>query len=128
MILHLCRHALELFLKGAIGLSTGNVPRSTHRLAKLFDQYKALYPSRKYHFSFPFPEQVFFTEDRFPEAIEPFHGTHDQRFRYPSDTKGNFFDGFDTFDLGTQAEVIANFWQRLHLIGTEIAWRDTFDG
>lgn len=127
VILHLCRHALELFLKGAIGLSTGSVLRGTHRLGTLFDQYKTLYPSRKYHFPFPFPEQVFFTDDMFPETVEQFHRTHDQRFRYPSDTKGNTFDGFETFDLSTQAEAIADFWQRLHLIGIGIAWNDTFD-
>ncbi|CAG4891044.1 hypothetical protein [Paraburkholderia saeva] len=127
VILHLCRHALELFLKGAIGLSTGSVPRGTHRLATLFDQYKTLYPSRNYHFAFPFPEQVFFTDDMFPETIEQFHRTHDQRFRYPSDIKGNVFEGFEPFDVNTQAEAIANFWQRLHLIGTGIAWNDTFD-
>ncbi|QCP54493.1 hypothetical protein FAZ95_36980 [Trinickia violacea] len=128
VILHLCRHALELFLKGAIGRSTGSVPRGTHRLATLFQQYKSLYPSRDYHFAFPFPEQVFLTDDMFPETVEQFHRTHDQRFRYPSDNKGNPFDGFDSFDVSTQVEAIADFWQRLHLIGTGIAWKDTFDG
>jgi hypothetical protein len=127
VILHLCRHALELFLKGAIGSRTGCVPRGTHRLATLFDQYKILYPSKEHHFSFPFSEQVFFKDDMFPETIEQFHRTHDQRFRYPSDTKGNPFDGFDIFDLSKQAEAIADFWQRLHLIGIGIAWDDTFD-
>ncbi|CAN7800383.1 hypothetical protein LJR022_009813 [Paraburkholderia hospita] len=127
VILHLCRHALELFLKGAIGLSTGVVPRGTHRLAELFARYKILYPSSKYHFPFPFPDQVFFTDDMFPETIEPFHRTHDQRFRYPSDVKGTPFGGFDIFDLPVQAEAIADFWQRLHLIATGLAWNDTFD-
>ncbi|WP_157645076.1 hypothetical protein [Burkholderia ubonensis] len=127
VILHLCRHALELFLKGAIGLSTGDIPGNTHRLAPLFDQYKILYPSGKYQFSFPFSEQVFLADDMFPETIESFHRTHDQRFRYPSDSKGNVFDGFETFDLSSQAEAIADFWQRLHLIGTGLAWEDTFD-
>jgi len=127
VILHLCRHALELFLKGAIDLHDGNIPRSTHRLAVLFEKYKILYPAEKYHFPFPFPEQLFFVDDLFPETVENFHRTHDQRFRYPSDSKGNVFDRFETFDLSVQAEVIVDFWQKLHLIGTEIAWRDTFD-
>lgn len=127
VILHLCRHALELFLKGAIGMSTGRIPRDTHQLAILFDQYKTLYPSKKYHFSFPFPDQVFLKEDLFPETIEQFHRTHDQRFRYPTDNRGNLFDGFETFDLDTQAEAIADFWQQLHIIGVGIAWNDTFD-
>ncbi|WP_175695623.1 hypothetical protein [Burkholderia ambifaria] len=126
VILHLCRHALEIFLKGAIGLSTGNIPRNTHRLASLFDQYKILYPSGKYHFAFPFSEQVFLADDMFPETIESFHRTHDQRFRYPSDSKGNVFDGFEIFDLSSQVDAIADFWQRLHLIGTDLAWKDTF--
>ncbi|WP_321958121.1 HEPN domain-containing protein [Paraburkholderia bannensis] len=127
VIMHLCRHALELFLKGAIGLAQGNIPRRTHDLSSLFEQYKALYPSSRYHFPFPFPEQVFLSDDFFPETIAQFHKTHDQRFRYPSDFKGNPFDNFESFDFTQQAEAIGNFWQQLHLIGVGIAWNDTFD-
>lgn len=126
VIMHLCRHALELFFKGAIGFATGRIPRKTHRLATLFDKYKSIYTEPEYHFNFPFPDQVFLVDDFFPETVEQFHRTHDQRFRYPADSKGDVFDGYESFNIPEQAEAIEEFWQSLHLIGVRIAWGDTF--
>ena len=42
VILHLCRHAAELFLKGAIESKTGKRAPATHRLDRLFEMYDSI--------------------------------------------------------------------------------------
>ncbi|WP_150584296.1 hypothetical protein [Pandoraea communis] len=126
-ILHLCRHSLELYFKGAIGYTREEIPRNSHRLSYLFDRFKLLYPSPEYLPELPFDEEVFRTDDFFPESLEPFHRTHDQRFRYPSDTKGQPFDAFRPYDVDEKAELIAKFWQSLVIIVLEITGRERAD-
>ena len=59
VILHLCRHAYELFLKGAISSKTGKPPAKTHRLDVLHARYRSLYPLDRYQIDAPFSSQVF---------------------------------------------------------------------
>lgn len=100
VVLHLCRHGTELFLKGAIAARTNVPPRRTHRLERLYAEYKQLFPRDKHQVHFPFPDQAFEHEDGlFPGTLEDYQRTHDQRFRYPVDTTGRPFDDHEAFDV-----------------------------
>ena len=94
VILHLCRQAVELHLKGAIYSTTNVHPKLGHRLDKLFAKYRELLPETQFDFDIPFG----FENTNVPkEVIENFHGTLDQRYRYPNDVKGISFSGLEGF-------------------------------
>ena len=58
VILHLCRHATELFFKGAIAVKSDKFPK-IHRLDTLYAQYKLYYPLDQYQLKLPFPQRRF---------------------------------------------------------------------
>jgi hypothetical protein len=123
VVLHLCRHATELFLKGAISSKTNERPRKTHRLERLYAEYKLLYPREKYQLPLPFPnETIDYEHGLFPGSLEEYQRTHDQRFRYPIDTAGNPFLDHDSFDVVAYQKAIERFRSALNLMVARIAF------
>ena len=116
VVLHLCRHATELFLKGAISARTNRPPRKTHRLERLYAEYRQHFPRDKHQVHFPFPEQTFDAQDGlFPGSLEEYQRTHDQRFRYPTDAAGRRFDNLEPFDIDAYQKAIERFRSELRL-------------
>jgi hypothetical protein len=111
VILQLCRHALELFLKGAIASKPGTKLQRTHRLDLLYAEYEALFPSEKHAIDPPFPPEVLHDAltNLFPDSLEAYQKSHDQRFRYPSDVGGVPFSEHEPFDVVAQLEAIKKF-------------------
>jgi hypothetical protein len=123
VVLHLCRHATELYLKGAIGVKTGRLPTNSHRLDHLYAQYKALYPQADLHFDVPFSRQLLMSDDDlFPGTLESYQKTHDQRYRYPIDSKGMPFHESEPFDIPAYKKIVNDFWQSLNMLVVRIDW------
>lgn len=97
VVLHLARHAIELFLKGGICASTKGRPPKTHHLENLHAEYARHFPDPSFHFDIPFKLEVLPNLEMFPELTEDYHKDLDQRFRYPSDSKGRMFSDLDAF-------------------------------
>ncbi len=115
VILHLCRHATELFFKGAISFKTTLLPANTHRLDKLYAQYLVHYPLDKQQISLPFPVEILNpAHGLFPELLDEYTKTHDQRFRYPTDATGKPFDETEYFDVHAYQEAIDRFRSSLN--------------
>ena len=63
---HLLHHTTELFLKFAICASTKELPKNEHKISKLYNKYKGLYPEEKFDIKVPFTgeiEYIGITED-----------------------------------------------------------------
>ncbi|RJF95263.1 hypothetical protein D3871_17640 [Noviherbaspirillum saxi] len=128
VVLHLCRHAAELYLKGAIGVATNQPPLATHRLDQLYAQYVLLYPQEHHWLEVPFSRQVLSADEGlFPGTMEEYQRTHDQRFRYLTDTKGKPFMEFEKFDVRAYAEAITSFRQALSILVARIEFPCGFD-
>ncbi|CAN7257260.1 hypothetical protein LJR130_001036 [Variovorax sp. LjRoot130] len=129
VILHLCRHSLELFLKGALTAKTGKAAPNTHRLDKLYETYRALYPAEHFHFDTPFGQEIFDSGGGlFPETLQPVQSNHDQRYRYPTDTGGKPFIEVEVFDAQKYATVISDFRSSINIRVASIhfKWGDDF--
>lgn len=97
VILHLCRHAVELFLKGAISFTTKAPPPQIHHLGELVTEYLRVLPDQQFRFEIPFGVEVLGELDLFPKLVNDHHKTLDQRYRYPTDRKGNPFSDPEGF-------------------------------
>lgn len=51
VVLHLCCHGIEPFLKSAIHCASGKTPRRTHELHKLTEEYARLFPGPSFQFA-----------------------------------------------------------------------------
>lgn len=119
VIMHLYRHSIELFLKGAILHKSGKNSLSHHLLPDLVADYKALFPGSEYAFDIPFGTEN--PSEDGAEAIwhvpieqfDQYHKTLDQRYRYPTDKKGNLFDELEGFVpdmfMNESAQIQAEF-------------------
>lgn len=100
VILHLCRHAIELFLKGAISKARNRQPPKTHNLVNLVGEYELALPGENFRFEVPFGVEALGNLALFPELealIDEHHKTLDQRYRYPTDSAGKPFSGVEGF-------------------------------
>lgn len=128
VVLHLCRQAIELYFKGAIGAKTGKVPGNSHRLDKLYALYLPLYPRDHQQFDIPFSRQVLAgDDDLFPGTMVEYLRTHDQRFRYPTDNNGVPFDESEVFDVNAYAIAVADFRQSISILVARIEFPGGFD-
>jgi hypothetical protein len=111
VVSHLCRHALELYFKGAIGVAAGQINKRHHRLDKLYGEYKRLYADKGefYFFDFLVEDWVIYEEDMFPDSLVVHRKVHDQRFRYPADKDGKAFIGFQNFNAQERAKQVETF-------------------
>ncbi|MCK9388531.1 MAG: hypothetical protein M0Q22_09100 [Sulfuritalea sp.] len=91
VVLHLCRHAVELFLKGAIAYATNAQPLQTHHLGNLITEYERVLPDPMFLIEIPFGVDASGTPDFFDDRADQLHKTLDQRYRYPTDRSGNVF-------------------------------------
>ena len=67
VILHLCRHAIELFLKGAISKARNRQPPKTHNLVNLVGEYEQALPGENFRFEVPFGVEALGNLALFPE-------------------------------------------------------------
>ena len=121
VILHLSRQAIELFLKGALEAAGQATVSLGHNLDKLFLEYRRWYPDLSFFFQIPSQFQLDLNADLFPESLDPFHATLDQRHRYAVDKKGGSFAApGEVFDpVLTHAEI-----EELRRILDIIEWCD----
>ena len=126
VVLHLCRHATELFLKGAVCHKTKNRPPKTHRLDTLYAAYRLHYPHQIYELDLPFPVEVFNPDQGlFPDLLDEYKRVHDQRFRYPADGEGNPFEDSEWFDILAYQLAIERFRSSInHAVARiDLGWR-----
>lgn len=100
VILHLCRHAIELFLKGAISKTRNGQPPKTHNLVNLVKEYEQALPGENFRFEVPFGVETLGNLELLPELVAligEHHKTLDQRYRYPTDSAGKPFSGAEGF-------------------------------
>jgi hypothetical protein len=95
----LFEHSVELFLKGAILRARGRVT-STHRLDDLHNEFRNLYPGKKFHFAGSIEDIVTPNSDR----------PYPQFSRYPVDSTGEPWRRCSVhLDLGTWLEELSQF-------------------
>ena len=97
-------HAVELFLKFAILVKTGNT-KKIHKLNKLSEEYESLYPEPEFRFEHPFDFSDYHPCDLNPNEYQ-LYVNHinqfkpeilDQHLRYPIDEKtGGYSFSLDT--------------------------------
>lgn len=98
-------HAVELFLKGAI-LAANKPIDNTHHLDQLHNLYCKLYPKRIFRFTGDIAETVRH------DTSSP----HSKFPRYPIDTDGNLWGGYNAYTLETwkkEAESLCEDFGRL---------------
>lgn len=98
-------HSLELFLKGGI-IQAGEEIYTTHELIQLYNQFKKLYPGKKYKF-----------KGDIINATRPDPRTPANQFaRYPTNTSGQPFHintFIDIVTMDTQVLLFSNDYERL---------------
>jgi hypothetical protein len=83
-------HAVELFLKGAILKSTGKIVIG-HHLQPMYNRYRSLYPKKEFDFT-----------GRIVETVrENPKSPHSEFPRYPVDSKGTVWEGYNAYTLET---------------------------
>lgn len=126
VILHLCRHATELYFKGAVSYKTNAPPLRTHRLDRLYSEYLIHYPTERGQLELPFPRAVFRPEEGlFPDLLVDYTKTHDQRFRYPADVDGKPFHEEEMFDVIAYQQSIDRFRMSLNhmVVRIDFGWK-----
>lgn len=111
VILGLCHHGIELYLKAA--LMAANISyKHIHNLKKLYEEYRKTYPE----VDFDVPE-IFGYESGglFPEHEHELYKTLHQRYRYSSDVKGQRWSGMEGFIPELFLEEVSSFKNRAGL-------------
>lgn len=105
--LHLCRQAVELFLKGSIYGATGSKYAPTHQeggphnLQPLLAKYETVLPDPQFHFELPFnivPLGDIKKDCDGVMSAKSYNKFLDQRHRYPADRNGKLFTADFTID------------------------------
>jgi hypothetical protein len=91
-------HAVELFLKGAIFKSTGKI-EITHDLESLYHRYRNLYPKKMFELS----GRILETVKKNPDS------PHSEFPRFPIDTLGNVWRGYNAYTLEKWVTEIEHF-------------------
>jgi hypothetical protein len=106
VVLFLTYHAIELFLKAAI---LYRYPKEGlhHNVEQLHNRYRALYPAKRYEFIVPFKtEYLGFEPSQLAEKKRSMP-TQDKVNRYPSNKKGEVWDGVFVFEPNSFQPIIA---------------------
>ena len=102
-------HAVELFLKGAILKSTGDID-NTHHLEPLYGRYRNLYPKKTFELT-----------GRILDAVRSNpNSPHSEFPRYPVDTDGKNWKGYNAYTLETWAMETQHLCGDLHRLIPEI--------
>ena len=95
----LFEHSVELFLKGAVFRARGQIT-PTHKLDDLYNEFRNLYPGKKFHFLAKIQDIVT------PDPDRPYS----QFARYPVDSEGKPWGGGNVhFHLGLWLEQLRQF-------------------
>ncbi|MDN5053168.1 hypothetical protein PJV92_12035 [Aliarcobacter butzleri] len=98
---HLLHHATELFLKFAICASTKELPKNEHKISKLYNKYKGLYPEEKFDIKVPFTgeiEYIGFTEDEIAQHEKDYPMSIELQLRYPVGKKGENYSPITKYE------------------------------
>jgi hypothetical protein len=85
VILHLCHHAFELFLKAFIMNKMDGASLHTHSLYDLYEKYQKIFGGPQFQFSMPFGLEATPPFEPSPEMAMKYFGQLDQRYRYTLD-------------------------------------------
>lgn len=97
VVLFLAYHAVELFLKAAI-LHKDPKEALHHNIEQLHNRYRILYPGKRYEFNIPFKtEYIGFEPSEIAEKKRS-TPTQDKISRYPSNKKGEGWNGIFAFE------------------------------
>ncbi len=135
VVSYLCYHSFELFLKFAILEKCKNknefsktISKFSHDLAKLYKQYKELYPTKEFDIKHPFnfdpenyiPSKLNPNEQKlFNEHIKKYPPTLlDQNFKYPFDKKADYIRG--AYSLKFEKEYLLKFKNKMKEIFNKI--------
>jgi hypothetical protein len=105
----LFEHAVELFLKGAICKSTGEI-KITHNLERSYHRYRNLYPKKTFELSGRILDMV---------KTNP-NSPHSEFPRFPTDTCGNVWRGYNAYTLEEWRTEIEHFRNDLERLIPEI--------
>ncbi len=120
VVLHLARHGIELFLKGAL-LAAGTHPATHgHHLVRLYGAYRSTYSAKEFDFRVPTWFAVDEEDDLFQDSLDAFHTTLDQRHRYASSTRGEGFAQPEEFDPASARAELEELDRSLKII----AWAE----
>lgn len=118
--MHLCRHAAELYFKGALAIRNGSVTRGSHNVRALRERYVESYPESFFHFELPFPQTLERENDLFPWTFADFDVTLDQRFRYPADRLGQPFVELAAVEIAELSKSVQRFATSISVLRTFI--------
>ena len=94
----LFNHSIELFLKAGIVRAGKKIPPS-HKLEQLYNQYKILYPGKKYEF-----------EAEMLGVVSPHKNTPNNEFaRYPMNHAGQPWPGYSHVDIAIWYDRLSVF-------------------
>jgi hypothetical protein len=97
VILHLCHHGFELFLKAAIMTKMNGEPVNTHILYSLYVKYQKIFRDPQFEFSMPFGLEAIPPAELNPAVAKKYFKELDQRYRYTSDQSLKSFPGIEGF-------------------------------
>ena len=153
VILHLCHHAFELFLKAAIMTRTppsaaassrrspaatatsrrrSRSPINTHSLYSLYEKYQKIFGDPQFEFSVPFGLEAIPPAELSPAMAEKYFKELDQRYRYTLDQSLKTFSGIEGFlpdsFLGQLKDHCREFDRLIPPINTRAAPPGSSDG
>lgn len=97
VVLYLTFHAVELFLKGAI-LAENPKEKLSHNIDGYYRRYNSLYPNERYRFGLPFRTEYLGLEPEIVELVKKQQPPSDQLHKYPTDKRGNEWEGAFAFE------------------------------
>jgi hypothetical protein len=97
VILHLCHHAIELFLKAAIMTKMNGALANTHNLHDLYEKYQKSFEDLQFRFSMPFGLEAMPPLKLSPEMTANYFGQLDECYRYTLNKKLASFAGIEGF-------------------------------
>lgn len=120
VVLHLARHGIELFLKGALLAAGAHPATHGHHLVRLYRAYRSIYPAKEFDFRVPIWFAVDEEDDLFQDSLHAFHMTLDQRHRYASSKQGEHFAQPEKFDPASARAELEDLDRSLKVI----AWAE----
>lgn len=107
--LFLIHQGLELLFKGALKLRNGKYPKS-HDLEVLKKEFDKEFPDLIFEIPECVSNEVTNNLDLFPE-LGPNKEIMHEKFRYPTDRKGNYWRNMESFNINTVLESLKNINQ-----------------
>jgi hypothetical protein len=119
VVLFLTYHAVELFLKAAI-LHKYPAEGLHHNVEHLHNRYRILYPGKRYELDIPFTTECLGFEPSHIAEKKRMMPTQDKINRYPSNKKGESWDGIFGFEPDSFQLIIARLQNDFARLKSEI--------